>query len=74
MTGAGLMSVAAIDPDPDETKPIRDLIDEVIPQSDIWLDTLNDLFGGKKPSDFIGTADELRLRELARALKHGMLS
>ena len=47
MIGSGLLTAAAIDPDPDETKPIRDLIDEVIPQSDFWLDTPNDLFGGK---------------------------
>jgi Antitoxin Xre/MbcA/ParS C-terminal toxin-binding domain len=58
--------------DPDEQAEIRDLITQVVAHPDLWLDTPNDVLGGKKPRDLIGTDQEERLRDLARAIKHGM--
>jgi hypothetical protein len=60
--------------DPDETRPIRDLIAEVVPSPDSWLDIPNENVGGARPKELIGTDQEARVRELARAIKHGMFT
>jgi hypothetical protein len=60
------------DRDPDEQADLRSLISDVVDEPDSWLDTPNDLLGGKKPRDFIGTDQEERVRELVRAIKIGM--
>jgi hypothetical protein len=64
--------------DPDETADIRTLVrgalQGVVANPDVWMETENALFGGRKPLDLVGTADEPRLREVVRAIKHGMFS
>ncbi|HWE34990.1 MAG TPA: hypothetical protein VG406_00340 [Isosphaeraceae bacterium] len=60
--------------DPDETRDIHDLIDEVIPLPGLWLDTPNENLGGARPRELIGTDREEIVRDLARAIKNGMFS
>ncbi|GAC1472354.1 MAG: hypothetical protein NVSMB9_19490 [Isosphaeraceae bacterium] len=60
--------------DPDETSDLHTLIAEVVQDPEVWMDTPNDVLGGVKPNDLVGTNHESRLRELARALKIGMAS
>jgi uncharacterized protein (DUF2384 family) len=60
--------------DPDETKDLKTLIAEVIPDSERWMDTPNRHFGARKPKDLIGTEFEGELRNLVRAVKYGMFS
>jgi hypothetical protein len=61
-----------IDPDSDETCNVESLVREVVADPDKWMDTPNDQLGGNKPRQFVGTPNEVRLRELVRAIKHGM--
>ena len=60
--------------DPDISREICGLIDEVVPDPVEWRDTPNSALGGKKPNQLIGTEDETMLRDLLRAAKHGMFS
>lgn len=60
--------------DPDETASLDGLIAEVVHDPEQWKRTPNDVLGGRKPTDLIGTDHEERLRELLRALKVGMAS
>jgi hypothetical protein len=60
--------------DPDETRPILELIDEVIPSPRDWIQIPNENLGGSRPVELIGTPKEEILRNLARAIKHGMFS
>jgi hypothetical protein len=60
--------------DPDETKDMRTLIAEVIPDAERWMDTPHYLLGGYQPKDLIGTDKEEPLRNLVRSIKIGMLS
>jgi hypothetical protein len=58
--------------DPDEVCEVRCLLDQVIEMPDLWLDTPNDQFGGRKPRDLLNTPQESRIRDLLRSIKHGM--
>ena len=40
---------------------------------EVWLQTPNTHLGGESPIHLIGTPQEQRLRDLLRAIKHGML-
>jgi hypothetical protein len=60
--------------DDEETRPILDLIDEVIPKPRDWLQTPNENLGGARPVELIGTDREEILRNLTRTIKHGMFS
>ena len=60
--------------DTDIDRDILDLIDEVVPQSQQWLDTPHNLLGSEKPRQLIGTNREFILRNLVRALKQGQFS
>ena len=44
--------------DNEETCPILDLIDEVIPKPRDWIQVPNENLGGARPLDFIGTDKE----------------
>ncbi len=61
-------------PDPDLTADLRELILDVVPDGEHWIDTPNPHFGLKKPADLIGTDKEIHLRNLVRAVKQGMFS
>jgi hypothetical protein len=58
----------------EETGPILDLIDEVILKPRDWINIPNENLGGERPIDLIGTDKEGILRNLTRAIKHGMFS
>ena len=60
--------------DDDEVRDILRLIAEAAPFPNAWIDTPNDLLGGRRPCDLIGTVQEDRVRELTRAIKHGMFT
>ena len=66
------MATASTQCDPDERSDLKALIAEVVADSATWMNTPNDQLGGAKPKDLIGTNQEERLRELARAIKIGM--
>lgn len=62
-------------PDPDAGKTTLELIAEVVPNPDEWLNTPNTMFGGKSPQDVLneGTyAEVVRLRVLA--YKYGVFA
>jgi uncharacterized protein (DUF2384 family) len=73
-----LMSGAQCQRDPDETRDIAELINEIIPNAHQWLDTPNSQLAGKKPKDLIwdqnGSLQETSewVRELVRAYKNGV--
>ncbi len=53
----------------DILEELKDIVQE--PQE--WLDQPNDQLGGKLPRDFLGSPEtEKPLRDLIRAIKHGM--
>jgi hypothetical protein len=57
---------------PGEDRDIRREIAKVVDNPEKWLATANDQLGGQKPCDLIGTNREQHLRDLLRAIKHGM--
>jgi hypothetical protein len=61
-------------PNPDLTMDIHELIDEVMPNPEIWKVTPNTLFYGAAPIDYIGTPKEHLLREAVLRVKYGMFS
>jgi uncharacterized protein (DUF2384 family) len=49
------------------------LLKDVVQDPDEWLRQPNDQLGGKRPQDFLGSPEkEKLLRDLLRAIKHGM--
>lgn len=60
--------------DPDLTKPIMDLVREVVPDADVWADAWNGRLGGRTPRSFFGRPEEAILRDLLRAAKWGYTS
>lgn len=60
------------DRDPDLDSDLKALVAEVVDKPDSWLDTPNDQLGGEKPRDLVGTAREIAVRDLVRAIKIGM--
>ena len=57
-----------------EMHDLKAEVGTIVDDPDGWLNTPNDRFAGKKPIDLIGTNEEQRLRDLIRAIKHGMVS
>jgi len=51
-------------------------VNEIIPDADNWRRTPNAQLGGNKPDDLIDGSDEDReqLRNLVKAIMHGMVS
>lgn len=60
--------------DPDLTRPIEELIQELFPDPDPWVDTWNPVLGGRTPRSYIGRPEEVILRDLLRAAKAGFFS
>jgi len=56
----------------DELRDVREEVKRVVADPERWSDMPNDQLGGRKPRDLIGTEDEYQLRDLIRAIKHGM--
>ena len=56
-----------------EERDLRRELAKVVKDVDSWLDQPNDQLGGEKPRAFLGsTQRERTLRDLIRAIKHGM--
>jgi len=59
--------------DPDFTTPILDLIREVVPEPDLFLDSRNTVLGLRTPRDVIqDPAGERRVREMVLRYKYGI--
>lgn len=58
----------------DEKDNIREEVESVLVNADWWLYTPNTFFEGRTPDDLIGTSEEYRVRDVIRAIKHGMTS
>jgi hypothetical protein len=63
-----------IDVNPDATRDIFLLIEEVIPDPEQWIDAPNAHFDGKTPRQAIESGEELFVRNLVLAVKYGMFS
>lgn len=59
---------------PGEAEDIFEEFELVVPDSKRWINSPNDLFGGRKPRDLIGTDEEEELRNVIRAIKNGIFS
>jgi uncharacterized protein (DUF2384 family) len=66
------MPFSASDLFDDELCDIKREVEQIVADPGHWLKTPHDQLGGRKPLDLIGTKDEQQLRDLIRAIKHGM--
>ena len=48
------------------------LLATVLDQPDKWMATPNHQFGGRKPSDLVGTAEETKILDLLQAVDQGL--
>ena len=58
----------------DEKADVVHEVGKIIGNPDEWLDAPNDHFEGRPPRSLINTNEEQRLRDLIRAVKHGLVS
>lgn len=59
--------------DPDAGRSTLELIREIIPDAETWLDALNSHFG-RTPRELLGQPEEPVLRNLVLAVKYGFFS
>ncbi len=57
---------------PEEEQDIRKEVAKLIKEPKRWLESPNNLLGGQKPNDLIGTEREEHVRNLLRAIKYGI--
>jgi uncharacterized protein (DUF2384 family) len=57
----------------DESADLYQEAARIVADPEVWLQTPNAHLGGESPIHLIGTPQEQRLRDLLRAIKHGML-
>ena len=57
----------------DESADLHHEVARIVADPEVWLHTPNAHLGGESPINLIGTPEEQRLRDLLRAIKHGML-
>jgi uncharacterized protein (DUF2384 family) len=56
-----------------EKVDIYEELQDILKDPDKWLNQPNDQLGGQRPRDFLGSPEkEKPLRDLLRAIKHGM--
>ena len=58
----------------DEIADLKQEVARIVADPEVWLHTPNAHLGGESPITLIGTPEEQRLRDLIRAIKHGMVS
>ena len=58
----------------DESADLKHEVARIAADPEVWLHTPNAHLGGESPITLIGTPQEQRLRDLLRAIKHGMVS
>ena len=66
------MPLSASDLFDDEQCDLTREVEQIVADPGRWLKTPHDQLGGRKPLDLIGTKDEQQLRNLIRAIQHGM--
>jgi hypothetical protein len=59
---------------PGENVDLRAEIKALLHNADAWLHAPNYLLGGREPDQLIGTKEEIQVRNLVRAVKHGFIS
>jgi hypothetical protein len=59
---------------PDATRDIFELIEEVVPDPEQWIDSPNAHFGAKTPRKAIEGGEEPFVRNLVLSIKYGMFS
>jgi uncharacterized protein (DUF2384 family) len=57
----------------DESADLYHEVARIVADPEVWLHTPHTHLGGERPITLIGTPQEQRLRDLLRAIKHGML-
>ncbi len=57
---------------PSPTSNLAILLSTVLDQPDRWMATPNHHFGGRKPSDLVGTAEEIKIFDLLHAVDLGL--
>jgi len=57
----------------DESADVKQEVARIVADPEVWLHTPNTHLGGESPINLIGTPEEQRLRDLRRAIKHGMV-
>lgn len=57
---------------PDEAADVKQEVAQIVANPEVWLHTPHAALGGDSPMNLIGTPQEQRLRDLLRAIKHGM--
>jgi len=72
-TGGTHMHKAASTLFADESADLHQEVARIVANPEVWLHTSNTHLGGESPLHLIGTPQEQRLRDLLRAIKHGML-
>ena len=58
----------------DESADLTHEVARIVADPEVWLQTPHAHLGGESPITLIGTPEEQRLRDLLRAIKHGMVS
>jgi uncharacterized protein (DUF2384 family) len=59
---------------PGETADIRVDIRHLLENAEEWLKTPNTRLGGRKPEDLIGTAEEMKVRNILRAAVYSSMA
>ena len=58
----------------DESSNIIDDVNKIFSTPEDWLDAPNDLLGGEKPADLLGTDREVELRYILRGIQDGIIT
>jgi hypothetical protein len=68
-----LVSSAAVEADrPSPSANLAALLSTVLDQPDKWMETPNHQFGGRKPCDLVGTAEETKIFDVLQAVDQGL--
>ena len=57
----------------DESADLHHEVARIVADPEVWLQTPKTHLGAESPIHLMGTPQEQRLRDLLRAIKHGML-
>ena len=65
-------NIAAKSDRPSTSSDLAALLAMVLDQPDKWMATPNHQFGGRKPGDLVGTAEETKIFDLLQAVDQGL--
>jgi hypothetical protein len=60
--------------DADSMRSTMELVQEIVPSHQAWLDAPNAALGGRAPRELIGHPDEPLLRQIVLAYKYGVFA